>query len=104
GVEICAVARQVRHLPLPDEELAQRRVRGRDVRDRSVVRVERRDRALASEQQLRLRRGVCGDGIEMGVAAVLDVEDDAVAVPQRLAKVWEGRALTVERLRQHADV
>src|SRR5207248_1308698 len=83
-------------------QLAHRRVRRRGVGDLAVARVVAADHVLAVDDQLRLRRAVGLDRVEVDVAAGFEGEDDAVAVPDRLAGVGVRRALPVERRRQDA--
>ena len=51
------------------------------VDERAVDEVVDADRLLAADEQLRLAGAVGRDRVEVDVAAVLDREDDAVAVP-----------------------
>ena len=59
---------------------------------------------LASDEQLGLPRAVRRDRVDVDVAAVLDPEGDAVALPDRLAGEREGGALPVEGGREDAAV
>ncbi len=83
-----------------DEQLAHRRVRRRGVGERAVDRVVAADPLLAADEQLRLGRAVRGDRVEVDVAAVLDREDEAAAVPERLADLRVCVHLPVERCRE----
>ena len=78
------------------EQFVRARRRARGVDEHSVEQVVQPDRLLAPDEELRLARAVRVDRVDVHVAAVLDPERDAVAVPARLAYERERSALPVE--------
>jgi len=64
--------------------------------------VEEPDRPFAADEELRLAGAVGGDRVDVDVAAVLDGENDAMAVPHRLTHGGVRLAVPVEGTREDA--
>ena len=90
----------VRQLSIAGVQLGQScRVR-RDADDGFASDVVADHDLLAADEHLRLRGAVCARGVHVNIAAVLDSEDDSVAVPDRLSDRRIRAAVEVEARRQ----